>query len=60
MTRDTIRRGLFGLLLLGVVLTLTGCRGTTWSKREEVRIGKGDVFGYALPCREVGERLRAA
>jgi predicted Zn-dependent protease len=40
MTRDTIRRGLFGLLLLGVVLTLTGCRGTTWSKKEEVRIGQ--------------------
>jgi predicted Zn-dependent protease len=40
MTRDTIRRGLFGLLLLGVMLTLTGCRGTTWSKREEVRIGQ--------------------
>ena len=34
MTRDTARRGLFGLLLLGVVLTLTGCRGTTWSKKE--------------------------
>ncbi len=40
MTRDTVRRGLFGLLLLGVMLTLTGCRGTTWSKREEVRIGQ--------------------
>jgi predicted Zn-dependent protease len=40
MTRDTARRGLFGLLLLGVMLTLTGCRGTTWSKREEVRIGQ--------------------
>jgi hypothetical protein len=40
MTRDTARRGLFGLLLLGVVLTLTGCRGTTWSKKEEVRIGQ--------------------
>jgi predicted Zn-dependent protease len=40
MTRDTVRRGLFGLLLLGVMLTLTGCRGTAWSKREEVRIGQ--------------------
>jgi hypothetical protein len=40
MTRDTVRRGLLGLLLLGVMLALTGCRGTVWSKKEEVRIGQ--------------------
>jgi predicted Zn-dependent protease len=40
MTRNTARRGLLGLLLLGVMLALTGCRGTVWSKKEEVRIGQ--------------------
>ncbi|MCX7993709.1 MAG: M48 family metallopeptidase [Fimbriimonadales bacterium] len=40
MRQGKVRRGLFGLMLLGVVLTLTGCRGTTWSKKEEVRIGQ--------------------
>ncbi|MCX7925381.1 MAG: M48 family metallopeptidase [Fimbriimonadales bacterium] len=40
MKQEIVRRGLFGLLGLGVVLTLTGCRGTTWSKKEEVRIGQ--------------------
>lgn len=40
MKQDTIRRGLLGLLLLGVMVALTGCRGTTWSKKEEVRIGQ--------------------
>jgi predicted Zn-dependent protease len=40
MRQNTARRGLFGLMLLGVVFALTGCRGTTWSKKEEVRIGQ--------------------
>ncbi len=40
MKQDTVRRGLLGLLLLGVMVALTGCRGTTWSKKEEVRIGQ--------------------
>lgn len=40
MRRNIARSGLFGLMLLGVVVGLTGCRGTTWSKKEEVRIGQ--------------------
>lgn len=40
MRHNTLRRTLLGFLLLGVSLALTGCRGTTWSKKEEVRIGQ--------------------
>jgi len=38
---QTVSRKVLGLvLMLGVLLSLTGCRGTVWSKREEVRIGQ--------------------
>lgn len=40
MERNRLRKWLLGLMLLGVVFTLTGCRGVTWSKKEEVRIGQ--------------------
>ncbi|OYT69383.1 MAG: hypothetical protein CFK48_08335 [Armatimonadetes bacterium CP1_7O] len=40
MRQNMARRAFFGLILLGVVFGLTGCRGTTWSKKEEVRIGQ--------------------
>ena len=72
MTRQMARRGLFGWLLLGVMLALTGCRGTTWSKKEEVRIGQQVAAeiekAYTLDpnpavqqrVQQIGQRLVAA
>ncbi|MCS7208008.1 MAG: M48 family metalloprotease [Fimbriimonadales bacterium] len=52
MRQDLVRRGLLGLILLGVTLSLTGCRGgTTWSKKEEVRIGQEVAAEVEKACK---------
>ncbi|MEN3002345.1 MAG: M48 family metallopeptidase [Armatimonadota bacterium] len=40
MTRTGRGRRLLWMMLMGATLVLTGCRGTIWSKKDEVRIGK--------------------
>ncbi|MCS7065050.1 MAG: M48 family metallopeptidase, partial [Fimbriimonadales bacterium] len=40
MTRTGRDKQLLWMMLMGATLVLTGCRGTIWSKQDEVRIGK--------------------
>ncbi|MDW8051558.1 MAG: M48 family metallopeptidase [Armatimonadota bacterium] len=40
MWRTNVRKAWFALALVGGAFTLTGCRGITWNKKEEVRIGQ--------------------